>query len=113
MGFHEIAMIKFEAAVKMHPQLMIDAFDFKAPNWNRNGRKYTKDDELGRYTLQKTGEKTFALTIEQLDFFGIDLGGWDEKDYPERENIIKETLGEIEKEFKTKVNVTEIIRDVK
>jgi len=106
-------MIKFEAAIKTHPQVIVEDFDFKAPRWYRNGLKYTKDDGLSRCTLQKTGEKIFVLTIEQLDFFGIDLGEWNEKDYPERENMIKETLDEIEKEFKIRIKVIEISRDVK
>ena len=110
MGFYQIAKIKFEAEVKTHPQAIMEEFGFKAPKWYKNSRAYTKDDGLSRFTLQKIGEKLFELTIEQLDLFGMDLGEWKEKDYPERENIIKEALGEIEKEVRSKVNLVTIDR---
>ena len=113
MAFYQIAKITFEAEVKTHPQVVMEEFDFKASNWYKNRRIYTKDDGLSRYTLQKIDKKIFVLTIEQLDLFGIELGGWNEKDYPERENIINESLEEIEKEFKTKINILECIREVK
>jgi len=110
MGLYQIAKITFEAKVKTHPQAVICEFDFKAPKWYKNGRVYTKDDGLSRYTLQKIEEKLFELTIEQLDLFGIDLGEWTEKDYPERENIIKEVVEEIEKELKSKIHIIEVNR---
>jgi len=111
MGFYQIAKIKFESEIKTHPQAVIEEFDFKAPNWYKNGRVYTKEDDLTKYTLQKIGEKLFVLTIEQLDLFGIDLGEWNEKDYPERGNLVKEVLNEIEKEFKSKIEITEFSRN--
>ena len=113
MGFHQIARISFEAEIKTHPQAIVEEFDFKASKWCKNGRIYVKDDGLSRYTLQKIDKKIFVLTIEQLDLFGIDLGEWNEKDYPEREKIIKETLNEIEIEFKSKVRLSRIDRTVK
>ena len=82
MGLHQIAKIRFKAEVKTHPQAVIDEFDFKAPKWYKTGGSYIKDDGLSKYTLQKTGEKLFELSMEQLDLFGIDLGEWTEKDYP-------------------------------
>jgi len=112
MGLYQIAKIKFETEVKTHPQAIMEEFDFKAPKWYKNGRTYTKDDGLSRFTLRKIGKKLFELTIEQLDLFGMDLGKLDEKDYPERENIIKEALGEIEKEIKSKINLVKIDRRV-
>jgi hypothetical protein len=60
---------------------------------------------VSAFSLQKIGNKIFVLTIEQLDLFGIDLGEWNEKDHSERENTIRETLNEIEKEFKCKINI--------
>jgi len=42
----------------------------------------------------------------------MDLGPWDENSNPERENIIKETLQDIEKEFGTKISVVDITRTV-
>jgi hypothetical protein len=110
MAMHQIAKITFEAEVKTHPQVVIEEFDFKVSNWYKNRRIYTKDDGLSRYTLQKIDKKIFILTIEQLDLFGIELGGWNEKDYPERENIINGALKEIEKEIKNKIKILEINR---
>jgi hypothetical protein len=63
--------------------------------------------------IQALSKKTFLLTIEQFDLFGIDLGKWNESQHPERENIINEALKKIEKEFKTKINILECIREVK
>ena len=113
MGFYQIAKITFEAEIKTHPQVFIEEFDFKASKWNKNGRVYTKDDGLSRYTLQKIGEKLFELTIEQLDLFGVDLGEWNEKDYPERENLIKEALDEIEKESMSRIKIIDFSRNVR
>ena len=110
MAMRQIAKITFEAEVKTHPQVIVEEFDFKAPKWYRTGRKYTKEDGLSIYSLQKIDKKIFVLTIEQLDLFGIDLGEWSEKDYPERENIINETLHEIEKEFGSKINILKTSR---
>jgi len=110
MGFYQIAKITFEAEIKTHPQAFIEEFDFKASKWSKNGRVYTKDDGLSRHTLKKIGEKLFELTIEQLDLFGVDLGEWNERDYPERENMINETLNEIKIEFKSKINILKINR---
>ena len=110
MAFYQIAKIRFEAELKTHPQVIIAEFDFKAPKWYKNGRSYIKDDGLSKYILQRIGEKLFELTIEQLDLFGIDLGEWTEKDYPERENIIKEVVDEIEKELKSKIRIIEVNR---
>jgi len=113
MGFYQIAKITFEAEIETHPQAIVEEFDFKAPKWCKNGRTYTKDDGLIRYILHKIDKNSFVLTIEQLDLFGIELGEWNGKDYPERENIINETLNEIEKEFKSKVRLLRIDRTVK
>ena len=110
MAFYQIAKIRFEAEVKTHPQAVISEFDFKAPKWYKNGRAYTKDDGLRKYTLQKIGEKLYELTIEQLDLFGIDLGEWTENNYPERENIIKEVVDEIKTELKSKIRIIEVNR---
>jgi hypothetical protein len=112
MGFHQIARISFEAEIKTHPQVIVEEFDFKAPNWFKGWLKYIKEDGLSRYTLQKVSKKLFVLTIEQLDLFGMDLGLWDENSNPERENIIKETLQDIEKEFGTKLSIVDIVRVV-
>jgi hypothetical protein len=110
VAMHQIAKITFEAEIKTHPQARVEEFDFNAPKWHKTDGKYVKDDDLSRCTLQKIGNKIFVLTIEQLDLFGIDLGEWNEKDHPERENMIKETLNEIEKEFKCKINILKINR---
>jgi len=112
MTFHQIAKITFEAEIKTHPQAIMEYFDFKAPKWFENGLVYVKDDGLSRYTLKKIDNKVFVLTIEQLDLFGIELGEWNEKDHPERENMINETLHEIEKEFGTELSVVDIVRTV-
>ena len=112
MGFHQIARISFEAEIKTHPQVIVEEFDFKAPGWFKGWLKYIKDDGLSRYTLQKISKKLFVLTIEQLDLFGIDLGPWDKNSHPERENMINETLHDIEKEFGTKLSVVDIVRAV-
>jgi hypothetical protein len=110
MAMHQIAKITFEAEIRTHPQAIVEEFDFKPPKWYKNWRIYTKDDGLSRYTLQKIGKKIFVLTIEQLDLFGMDLGEWNEKDHPERENIIHEVLNEIERELKSKINILKINR---
>jgi len=45
------------------------------------------------------------LKIKLTDFFNLNTGDWNEKDYSERQELIKKTLDEIEKEFccKTKI----------
>jgi hypothetical protein len=111
MAFYQIAKIKFEVEIKTHPQVVIEEFDFKAPKWYKNGRVYTKDDGLSRYILQKIDKKLFVLTIEQLDLFGIELGKWNEKDYPERDNMIKEVLDEVEKGFMSRIKIIEFSRN--
>jgi len=113
MSFYQIAKIQFEADVKAHPQAIMEEFDFNAPAWNRSSRSYAKDDGLGKYTLTKIGNKVFNLTLEQLDLFGIDLGTWNEKDYPEREKWIKDVLAEVSKGLGSEARVTSIIREVK
>jgi len=40
------------------------------------------------------------------------LGELNEKEHPERENMVKETLGEIEKELKSEINIVKIDRRV-
>ena len=112
MAFHQIVRITFEAEVKTHPQAIIEDFDLNAPKWSKIRTTYVKDDGLSRYTLQKTGKKLFVLIIEQLDLFGVDLGVWNEKDYPERENIIKETISEIERGVQSKITILKIQREV-
>jgi hypothetical protein len=108
VAMHQIAKITFEAEIETHPQVIVEEFDFK---WYKHGRIYAKDDGLCRYTLQKIDKKLFVLTIEELDLFGIELGKWNEKDYPERENIIHEVLKEIEREFKSKIQIIEVDRN--
>ena len=107
---YQIAKITFEAEIETHSQAIIEEFDFKSPKWYKNWKSYIKDEGLSRYTLQKIDKKLFVLTIEQLDLFGIDLGEWNKQDYPERENMIKEVLNEIEREFKCKINILKINR---
>ena len=113
MGFYQIAKITFEAEIKTHPQAFIEEFDFKASKWSKNGRVYTKDDGLSRHTLKKIGERLFELTIEQLDLFGVDLGEWNKRDHPERENLIKEALDEIEKESMSRIKIIYFSRNVR
>ena len=110
MAMHQIAKITFEAEIKTHPQMVTEEFDFKASRWRKEGRIYVKGDDLSRYTLQKTDKKLFILTIEQLDLFRIEPGKWNENNYPERENLIDEALIEIEREFKSKINILKIDR---
>jgi len=95
---YQIAKITFEAEIETHSQAIIEEFDFKSPKWYKNWKSYIKDEGLSRYTLQKIDKKLFVL------------GEWNKQDYPERENMIKEVLNEIEREFKCKINILKINR---
>jgi hypothetical protein len=112
MALHQIAEIRIviEQVGRNH---IIDKLDFKAEHWYKSGTAYIKDDEISKFTLKKIDERTFMLTVEQLDLFGIELGRWDESQHPERENLIKEALSDIRVGLQCEIKIMEYKREVK
>jgi len=110
MRTYQIVKITFESDIKVHPQAVIGTFDFKASKWIRKDKGYAKDDDLIKYSLQKTGENVFVLLIEQVDLYGLDLGKWDEQDHPEREKLIREVLSEIQRGLGSEVRIIQVDR---
>ncbi len=108
MSWHTIAKIQLETPHT--PNTCSEYPDLKASGWTKTGAGYTKDEEVGRYTLKKTTSNQFTLTIEQLDLFPIPPGEWTPETHPEREKIIQETLSQLEKLLQTNIHILRVTR---
>jgi len=85
--------------------------EINMPQWYRSGAVNKREDEFSRITITLIDEKTLNVKFEQMDFFGIDKGSWNEKDHPERERILKEIIEQIETATKIKTIIKEIKRE--
>jgi len=112
MALHQIAEIRINIEQAGMNRIM-EKSEFKAERWYKSGAAYVKDDEISKFSLKKIDERTFVLSIEQWDLFGIELGIWDESQHPERENLIKEALNDIRTGLKCEIKVVECVREVK
>ena len=112
MSFHEIARIKFEAKVIVHPQSHPAYIELDSPPWTKIGDAYVKDEELVRYTLTKTSNDEFVLVIEQIDLFGLETGKWTDEQFPVRKALVDSTIQEIEHSLGVKITIKEIQREV-
>jgi hypothetical protein len=97
-----IARIRFEAVFRM---------PLKDVSKGNSNKVYSQDDGLVTYEVYKDGG-IFVLEVSLLDLFGVDSGLWSEKDFPERENLIRDALERIERELNCTIKVIEIERKV-
>jgi hypothetical protein len=104
--------MKFEAKVIVHPQSLPTYIELDSPPWTKIGDSYVKDEELVRYTLIKISNDEFALVIEQIDLFGLEIGKWTDEQYPVRKVLVDSVLREIEDTLGVKITVKEIRREV-